>query len=85
MLAVLRVNRSDIISVMQCLVTTHASVIRSREFADCHNLQITVRIGSYEELEDAITLISRKTLWGVIVERVNSERSLRVRIADFFR
>lgn len=85
MLAVLRVNSSDIISVMQCLVAAHASVIRSRGLTDCHNLRITVRIGSYEELENVITLISQKTLWGVIVEKVKSERSLRARIADFFR
>lgn len=85
MLAVLRVNSSDIISVMQCLVTAHASVIRSRRLTDCHNLRITVRIGSYEELENAIMLISQKTHCGVVVERVKSERSLRVRIVDFFR
>lgn len=85
MLAVLRVNSSDIIPVMQCLVTTHASVIRSRRLTDCHNLRITVCIGSYEELENTITLILQKTLWGVIVEKVKSERSLSARIADFFR
>lgn len=85
MLAVLRVSESDIIPVMQCLVATHASVIRSHEIAYCHYLQIIVRISSYEELENVITLISQKTRWGVVVERVNSERSLRARIADFFR
>lgn len=85
MLAVLRVNEYDIVPIMQCLVTTHASVIRSHEITDCFNLRITVRIGSYEELENAIMLISQKTHWGVVVERVKSERSLRVRIADFFR
>lgn len=38
MLAVLRVSKSDIIPIMQCLVATHVSVIGSHSLTDCHTL-----------------------------------------------